>query len=90
MKAYIMSLGLEVWDAVEFGYSTKPTDSEKEAKQNFVANAKAMNAILSGLCEVDFIKIMHSKTAKDMWDTLENIHEGNKKVKTAKLQIYRA
>ena len=24
-----------------------------------------------------------------MWDTLENIHEGDRKVKTAKLQIYR-
>ena len=33
---------------------------------------------------------MHSKTAKDMWDTLENIHEGNKKVKTTKIQVYRA
>ena len=25
-----------------------------------------------------------------MWDTLENIHEGDKKVNTAKLQVYRA
>ena len=90
MKAYIMSLGLEAWDAVEIGYVTKSTDTEKEAKESFVANAKAMNAILNGLCEAEFIKIMHSKTAKDMWDTLENIHEGNKKVKTAKLQVYRA
>ena len=68
----------------------KATDSEKEAKQYFVANAKAMNAILNGLCEAEFIKVMHSKTAKEMWDTLENIHEGNKKVNTAKLQVYRA
>ena len=90
MRAYIMSLGIEVWTAVEFGYAPKAIDLEREAKQEFVANSKAMNAILSGLCEAEFIKIMHSKTAKDMWDTLENIHEGNKKVKTAKLQVYRA
>ena len=51
MRAYIMSLGIEVWVAVEFGYAPKETDSEKEAKQDFVANAKAMNAILNGLCE---------------------------------------
>ena len=25
-----------------------------------------------------------------MWDLLENIHKGDKKVKTAKLQVYRA
>ena len=33
---------------------------------------------------------MHNKTAKEMWDTLENIHEGDKRVKIAKLSIYRA
>ena len=33
---------------------------------------------------------MHKDTAKEMWDTLENIHEGDKKVKTPKLQVYRA
>ena len=58
--------------------------------QDFVANAKAMNAILNGLCEAEFIKVIHKDTAKEMWDTLENIHEGDKKVKTAKLQVYRA
>jgi len=75
---------------VEYGYSPKATDLEKETKQDFVANAKAMNAILNGLCEAEFIKVMHKDTAKEMWDTLENIHEGDKKVKTAKLQVYRA
>ena len=90
MRAYIMSLRIEFWAAVEFGYAPKETDSEKEAKQDFVANVKAMNAILNGLCEVEFIKVMHNNTAKEMWDTLVNIHEGDKKVKTAKLQVYRA
>ena len=85
-----MSLGIEVWVAVEFGYAPKATDSEKEAKQDFVANAKAINAILNGLCEAYFIKVMHKDTAKEMWDTLENIHEGDKKVKTSKIQVYRA
>ena len=45
MRAYIISLGIEVWATVEFGYAPKITDSEKEAKQDFVANAKAMNEI---------------------------------------------
>ena len=85
-----MSLGIEVWIAVELGYAPKATDIEKDSKQDFVANAKAMNAILNGLCEAEFIKVMHKDTAKKIWDTLENIHEGDKKVKTAKLQVYRA
>ena len=84
-----MSLGIEVQGAVELGYAPKATDTEKETKQDFVANAKAMNAILNGLREAEFIKVMHKDTAKEMWDTLENIHEGDKKVKAAKLQVYR-
>ena len=32
---------------------------------------------------------MHSNTAKDIWDTLGNIHEGDIKVKMAKLQAHR-
>ena len=64
MRTYIMSLGVEVWAVVEFGYDSKADVSEKEAKQDFVANAKAMNAILNGLCEAEFIKVMHNDTAK--------------------------
>ena len=85
-----MSLGIEVWDIVELGYAPKESDSEKDARLDFVANAKAMNARLSGLCEAEFIKVMHNKTAKEIWDTLENIHEEGKKVKATKLQVYRA
>ena len=33
-----MSLGIEVWATVEFGYSPKETDPEREAKQEFVEN----------------------------------------------------
>ena len=85
-----MSLGIEFWDVVEEGYAPKDTDTEKKSKQNFIANEKAMNALLHGLCESKLINVMHSEAAKDIWDTLESIHEGNKRVKMAKLQTYRA
>ena len=49
-----------------------------------------MNALLSGQCESEFIKVMHSVTAKEIWDTLESIHEGDKNVKATKLQARRA
>ena len=64
MRTYIMYLGIEFWAAVELGYAPKESDSEKYAKLDFVANAKAMNALLSGLCEAEFIKVMHNKTTK--------------------------
>jgi hypothetical protein len=56
---------------------------------NLASTAKAMNAILSGLAEAEFVKVMHLGTAKEMWDKLISSYEGNEKVKDAKLQIYR-
>ena len=61
-----MSLGIEFWVVVELGYAPKDSDTEKEAIQDFIANAKAMNALLNGLCEAEFIKVMHNKTAKEV------------------------
>ena len=67
MKSYLMSLGLKVWIVVEEKYAPKDTNTEKEAKQDFIANAKEMNSLLSGTCESEFIKVMHSKTTKDIY-----------------------
>jgi hypothetical protein len=55
----------------------------------FSFNAKGMNAILNGLAEAEFVKVMHLETAKAMWDKLISSYEGNEKVKDAKLQTYR-
>jgi uncharacterized lipoprotein YehR (DUF1307 family) len=48
-----------------------------------------MNAILSGLAEAEFVKVMHLDFSKGMWDKLISSYEGNEKVKYAKLQTYR-
>jgi hypothetical protein len=48
-----------------------------------------MNAILNGLDEAEFVKVMHLETAKPMWNNLVSSYEGNEKVKDAKLQSYR-
>ena len=44
---------------------TKPIvlDS-KDDKLDFSFNAKAMNSILSGLSEAEFVKVMHFESAK--------------------------
>lgn len=42
---------------------------------------------MSGLCESEFIKVMHYEKSKEIWDKLENIHEGDKKVNMVKLQV---
>jgi hypothetical protein len=63
--------------------------ANNDDKLEFSFNAKGMNAILNGLAEAEFVKVMHLQTTKEMWDKLINSYEGNEKVKDAKLQTYR-
>jgi hypothetical protein len=44
-----------------------------------------MNAILSGLPEAEFVKVIHLDSSKEMWDKLIRNYEGNEKEKYAKL-----
>ena len=44
-----------------------------------------MNTLLSGFSETVFVKVMHCETAKEIWDKLRNIYEGDDKIKGAKL-----
>jgi hypothetical protein len=86
MRTYIMDLGADVWDVVETHYVKPVVLDSKDDKLEFSFNAKAMNVILSGLAEAEFVKVMHLESAKEMWDKLISIYEGNEKVKDAKLQ----
>jgi hypothetical protein len=52
-------------------------------------NSKAINALLNGLSDTVFTKVANCKSTKEIWDKLQNIYEGDSKVKTTKLQTYR-
>jgi hypothetical protein len=89
MRTYLMALGADVWDVVETGYIKSVVLASKDDKLEFSFNTKGMNAILNGLAEAEFLKVMHLQIAKEMWDKLINNYEGNEKVKDAKLQTFR-
>ena len=90
MNAYLMSMGFDIWSIVTDRYKppkTWPSTSEEiEECQN---NATNMNAILAGLSETEFFKVMNYSTAKEIWDKLATIYQGDSKVQQAKLQTYR-
>jgi hypothetical protein len=44
---------------------------------------------LNGLSDTIFTKVAHYKSAKEIWDKLQNIYEGDTKFKVVKLQTYR-
>jgi hypothetical protein len=89
MRTYLMALGVDVWDVVETRYTKPVVLASKDDKLEFSFNATGMNAILNGLVEAEFVKVMHLETAKAMWDKLISSYEGNEKVKDAKFQTYR-
>ena len=64
MRTYLMSLGANVWEVVETGYTKPIVLASKDDKLDFSFNAKAMNAILSGLSEAEFVKVIHFESAK--------------------------
>jgi hypothetical protein len=88
MRTYLMSLGVDVWDVVEIRYVKPRVLASKYDNMEFRFNEKATNAILSGLVEFKFVKIMHFDLENVMWDKLISSYEGNEKVKDAKLQIH--
>ena len=66
MGTYIMSLGVDVWDVVDTSYVNPVVLASKDDKLEFSFNAKKMNDILSGLAEVEFVKVMHLESTKEM------------------------
>ena len=89
MRTYLMALGVDVWDVVETGYIIPVVLASKDDKLEFIFNSKGMNAIFNGLAKVEFLKVIHLETAKEMWNKLISNYEGNEKVKDVKLQTYR-
>ena len=56
---YLQSLGTDVWEIVEGGYTfptTMPTDMT--GKNQYETNAKAINTLLRSLSQLEFVKVM--------------------------------
>ena len=90
MKCHLMCLGYKVWRSVEKKYEVLydlPID--RDELDQYEANAKSLNAILSGLTNSMFVKFMQCKTTKHAWEKLKCVYEGVSKVKKSKLQTYK-
>jgi len=84
MPYYLISLGPEVWHLVLNGYtapSTLPTGQDE--RKAYIANAKALNSITSGIIDSKFKKVMNCDSAKEVWDKLVSLYDGDSKVKKA-------
>eukprot|EP00253_Pinus_taeda_P015578 PITA_15578 len=76
--AYLQSLGTEVWDIMEIGYTfPSATPIDMASKKHYETNAKVVNTLLGSLSQSEFVKVMQRKTAKEIWDKIIMSYEGD-------------
>jgi hypothetical protein len=91
IKTHLQGHGFDVMQSVVDGYAVPPTPPiDKDGNKLSEKNSKAKGTILRSLDDSLFLKVMHRKTSKDIWDKIQNIYEGDTKVNGAKLQTLRA
>ena len=85
--AYLQSLGTNVWEIVEGGY-TFPTaiPADTTGKKQYETNATAVNTLLGSMSQSEFVKVMQLKSTKEIWEKIVLSYEGDSQVRRAKLQ----
>ena len=64
MKGHVMALGFGVWKCVMKEYDASSYSSVDVDEKAYTNDAKALNAILNGLENQIFVKVMHCNTSK--------------------------
>lgn len=97
MKAHLEAQGEEIWDVVQngpfvpttvvngVGSSNPKTSWDDDDKKKVLYDKKAINLLQSALSMDEFFRISACTTAKQIWDTLVETHEGTADVKRSRL-----
>ena len=95
MKLHILGLNHAVWDVVRVGLQGEFFEDGRELDREATAeemkmlqyNAQACDILFNGLCPEEFNKISRLENAKEIWDTLVDMHGGTESVKESKLDV---
>jgi hypothetical protein len=88
MRHHLTSLHESIWDIVEYGAQVpevgdKDYDSD-EVTQTRHFNSQATSILLASLCREEYNKVQGLKSAKEIWDMLKTVHEGDEVTKITK------
>jgi hypothetical protein len=88
MRHHLTSLDTSIWDIVEFGAQV-PTVGDEGYGSDEVAqirhfNSQATTILLASLCREEYNKVQGLKSAKEIWDVLKTVHEGDEVTKITK------
>jgi hypothetical protein len=80
MESYIQAQGFAIWEKVYKPFEVPKNDAVIAANMSQVeANNKARNLIIHGRC--DFDRVVHLKSAYEVWKALYDYHEGSSTIK---------
>ena len=89
MKHHLTSIDPLIWPIVQDGFvvldGTNPTHEELK---KIHLNARATNSIFGSLSPDEYNRVSTLDSAKEVWDTLEEIHEGTPAVKETKIDVF--
>ncbi|WVZ80494.1 hypothetical protein U9M48_027964 [Paspalum notatum var. saurae] len=92
MEAFLVSQSQDIWDATQSTTFVVLPVVERTT-QDIVAqhetNAKAVNFLFSGLGPMDYERVSHLKTAREIWSLLSAHHEGTATIKARLVETYR-
>jgi hypothetical protein len=89
MKTFLQEQGFDDWKSIVDGYTSPTTPpTNRDGKKLSENNSKDKGTILRSLVDSVFVKVRHCDSEKYLWDKLQNIYEGDTKVKGANIQIF--
>jgi hypothetical protein len=88
MRHHLTLLHASIWDIVEFraqvpNVGDEDYDSDKVAQIRHF-NSQATTILLASLCREEYNKVQGLKSAKEIWDVLKTMHEGDEVTKITK------
>ncbi|WVZ81236.1 LOW QUALITY PROTEIN: hypothetical protein U9M48_028634 [Paspalum notatum var. saurae] len=92
MEAFLVSQSQDIWDATQsttFVVLPVAEHTTQDIVAQHEANAKAVNFLFSGLCPMDYERVSHLKTAREIWSLLSAHHEGTATIKARLVDTYR-
>jgi hypothetical protein len=92
MCNYLYSLHPSIWDIVKNGMQIPDSDDESynvvEVEKIIHRNIQATTVLLASLCtREEYNKVNGLENAKEVWDTLKTVHEGNTMTKITKMEL---
>ena len=90
MRAYLLSLGSEVWEICEDpDYENLTVRATELQVRRHEANSKAYNALIACLARTEFDRVSDLLTAREIWARLASFHEGTNHVKSRLYETHR-